>query len=1847
MDIPALIARFRLLGGPEGAAAARALLASINSTMDVRQRTPLDQIRSLEAIAANDVSRYAVVGGAGPRHWEQEPRDQTGKWTSGGGGASPKAKQEHPGKFHAQEIHTTLDQPPEKAAAGLVGLLKKSATKAGEWLHALESLAHAALDFIKGRLPAPVVKPVEKAVGAMFATYTAGQSVVERVAKGQGLDEAAVKKRVKWCQAVDLAGAKLLSVAGAAAGGAVGGTAASLLPLGSTAYVIGSLFASPQVTSEALVDSLMENVPEEVGAGMYGKAGWNEADHPRGQPENAGQFVEKASAAVSKVRESAQAHKRRANEAAESLRKTYRSADQMYGPSGASVKTRQANESLKAEGVPYSISVHETYDAATKARGLVFDVKRTDAVDSEDLDSRREAVKWNEQAARDGIPFRVRIGEDGEVFGHEVDEAAAAEEYKRLGTKARAFKDWFGDWEKSPEASSKVVDANGEPQETHGFAKVVYHGSTATFDRFDASKAKAEGLYGAGLYFTENETVAREYQVSMGGTFHFKPKAIAEIRKGIEHLTDRPGLVFRDEEDGGFSVTEADGDGKSLFRVGPKTDISKLRIGALVRNPKEKEAEIDRIKTQSYELAEEPEGSSRAACYLNIRRPFDVDKDRISAKQIGLIGAQFAIRSMQNAMSTIRDDRPSAETEIAPGLDPEEHPFHIDEWIAYGRETGNFGIVDDDGEKVANVPEDIRKRIQAMGYDGITHMGGTRMGRGVSHRVWIAFEETQAKAVDNVGTFEPLDPRLRYAKAEHDPYAEEALALADLHAGLFNSYLDCGLGISAEEIERAQAELADVGGRIEYADGQWHAFADDAPGGVKMYGRWHWAGEEQDEPLRFAASEWVAEKSTKSKNPSGNRYRNTRTGQIRYFKKPPATREQRQEEFRSKGDVDREKLKGRTQGHVQTDDAAVKKQAANAFRALFYHHGDFAVHRLQELADDTEMALGKAQEGTPAHDALKRKMAALDAMLSHADERGITGKVPPKMVAEQAAAEPWAGKGEPELGKVYNAPTEALNIDPKRFQFKLKTDASGVTQELKAVQTWNPDFAGTLAVWKDPEDGKTYVVNGHHRRELAGRLNVEDMAVRYIDAKTPEEARAKGALINIAEGRGTPVDAAKFMRDTGTGPGEMAKTGVSLKGKLAEDAVALTALSDKLFDRVARDDMEIGRALAIGRNLPDHARQEKLVKILDKREDEGKDISLRTVEEMAKEMAAVPAVTRNDAAEGMGLFGNEDYEDDVFVERNELKGYIRNQLAQDVNDFAVVASKRRADKVAGAGNTLDVEKNKATSEEADRVRNTFDGLVNLKGPVSSALNDAAKEYAAAKGRKAKDAAKQRALEAVRAAVASESGAGQQNGLDKPSPVAQGGDGAGASDAAGPAAAADDAGRGNSGESGLNPSIRLAEQGKVSDNSSGGEGPPKENENGRQDHDPGRVSEREAVSADDANGVRGVEPQRPADDRRDELRRRDGSDRGGRDSDGGRTGETGRVGGEAPVRSGSAEAVAGAGEGRQPGQAGQQQVAAEPVFTAKQRVREHLGKGDADRNPAYRDALDKLHTSLSANGLTTPDLVEPFMAARNKNDRAAAARVAAKKWGVDVQSAEHVLAMAATKQFRAKSQEAKEPADLKEAPKADPSTTAFFKPAPVQGNLLNDNGGEWVKPLTSGEKAKPLYTPNSSESTRTKEEIDGKSAIQRSMEEKERAAEAASPAPSAQRHDEIAAQLRAMRSSPQWGTEEMHNQAVDLERELEHHKPAAVARAQQEIDAPRGAASKITSMDKEHQQSNASSASIRQQVEKEFGNLKHADLLNAMTTAGVKFDPRDSRSKLLDRLWRHVAAPARAREEVAV
>jgi predicted RNA methylase/2'-5' RNA ligase len=388
-----------------------------------------------------------------------------------------------------------------------------------------------------------------------------------------------------------------------------------------------------------------------------------------------------------------------------------------------------------------------------------------------------------------------------------------------------------------------------------------------------------------------------------------------------------------------------------------------------------------------------------------------------------------------------------------------------------------------------------------------------------------------------------------------------------------------------------------------------------------------------------------------------------------------------------------------------------------------------------------------------------RKQGMIDRLMDH-----VRGHVEQEMDAAGMAPEnpdeeiqPEVPDGHPparpEPGKVYNVGTEHLHVDPARFQFKQKVDpTTGVTKELANVKKFNPDFAGVISAWRDPNNGKDYVVNGHHRFELARRTGYPHLAVRYLDAKDEREARAKGALINLAEGRGTAMDAAKFMRDMGVTADALAGHGVSLDGALARDAVTLTKLNDHAFERVARGQLEQDTALAVAKHLHDPDRQEKLFGLLAKKDEEGKEPTRRAVEEMARHMAAAPSAR----VEQQTLWGTEATDEDTFLERAELAGHVRNHLAKEHGDYSVLASQRRAEATKGAGNVLNVDENEKRAAAAAEARDLYDKHAHLKGAVADALDAGAVAIKQAKGKKEKERVRSETLETVRRALADKS-----------------------------------------------------------------------------------------------------------------------------------------------------------------------------------------------------------------------------------------------------------------------------------------------------------------------------------------------------------------------------------------------------------------------------------------------------------------------------------------------------------
>lgn len=331
----------------------------------------------------------------------------------------------------------------------------------------------------------------------------------------------------------------------------------------------------------------------------------------------------------------------------------------------------------------------------------------------------------------------------------------------------------------------------------------------------------------------------------------------------------------------------------------------------------------------------------------------------------------------------------------------------------------------------------------------------------------------------------------------------------------------------------------------------------------------------------------------------------------------------------------------------------------------------------------------------------------------------------------------------PVVQNVYTVNPKAIKSDPSRFQYKVVgIGEGGVGGELKDTRVWNPVLGGVLLVWRDPEDNQDYVVNGHHRLELAKRMGVDAINVRYLNASHWKVARSTGAIANIAEGRGTAVDAAKYLRDTGATVDDFVKAGVSLKGKIASDAVQLTKLSDKVFDKVAAGKLDEAKAVAVARYLSDHDLQDKLIKRMESREENGQEWTIKEIETASRKMASAGRLK----TQGVDLFGEFESEDSTFDQEVEIESFVRKQLTQEVSDFTAVASQRRADRVAGAGNILAVDENAQRAKQAEIMLNDFDRETQLRGPVSEAIKRLAAEYAGIKSKTKKTEFKSRAFE---------------------------------------------------------------------------------------------------------------------------------------------------------------------------------------------------------------------------------------------------------------------------------------------------------------------------------------------------------------------------------------------------------------------------------------------------------------------------------------------------------------------
>lgn len=297
---------------------------------------------------------------------------------------------------------------------------------------------------------------------------------------------------------------------------------------------------------------------------------------------------------------------------------------------------------------------------------------------------------------------------------------------------------------------------------------------------------------------------------------------------------------------------------------------------------------------------------------------------------------------------------------------------------------------------------------------------------------------------------------------------------------------------------------------------------------------------------------------------------------------------------------------------------------------------------------------------------------------------------------------------------------DSLRIAPEIFQYKVIHGSTGRTGSLKGVRTWDPNLAGLVLVWYNPQSGVTFVVNGHNRVDLAKSLGVNSVTVRFLDCATAKEARVIGALANLSEGRGNAIDCAKFLRDSGLGVEDLKARGIPLGERTVSDGLAMSRLADHLWQRTFTGELDQELAIAVGESLEDHEEQTALVQMVEK---DRRKLSREVVRELAETIKSSEFTQTTEIT----LFGIAYTNQSLAIERSQINALVKNRLSREKRLFGSVAKSKTIATLSKVGNKIEQLASKQASERSESALIYFDRFKLLSGELSSFISKLAKQ----------------------------------------------------------------------------------------------------------------------------------------------------------------------------------------------------------------------------------------------------------------------------------------------------------------------------------------------------------------------------------------------------------------------------------------------------------------------------------------------------------------------------------------
>lgn len=368
-----------------------------------------------------------------------------------------------------------------------------------------------------------------------------------------------------------------------------------------------------------------------------------------------------------------------------------------------------------------------------------------------------------------------------------------------------------------------------------------------------------------------------------------------------------------------------------------------------------------------------------------------------------------------------------------------------------------------------------------------------------------------------------------------------------------------------------------------------------------------------------------------------------------------------------------------------------------------------------------EAAATKAEATQPRLGEDERSDAELQA-LDIARNRGEELKATRQEAAENTAGVNGVpGSKNTPYAEPYRAarvPVADIAVHPEDFQYKEITDKeSGTGQALKDVKQWDEDKAGVISLWYDPQRKENVVINGHHRLALAKRVGQPDVLTKYIRADSPAEARIIGALINIADDKGTAMDAARIFREVKADPALFDTNRLDIQGRVASDGLGLANLTDSLWRKVEQGEIPPEAGAVIGKAL-DAGKQVDFWNYLRKENETARDMILNNRRRLKSMVDRANAATEKEVqTDQANLFGVGELRSS-FKEEADLVDYISDRLSTDKKLFSMVSNSRNAQQLMETGNVLNMSENEKKKNIEAAIKRGFAKLSNLAGPLN-------------------------------------------------------------------------------------------------------------------------------------------------------------------------------------------------------------------------------------------------------------------------------------------------------------------------------------------------------------------------------------------------------------------------------------------------------------------------------------------------------------------------------------------------